>query len=237
MSCSARISWRFSLYLRRPRPTNPCAAPHGSCVAHAQWDGQRPLVNAHAFDALLASHEQIWTRPDAEPTGVSPASLDANRRTKRSPHLHFFMAWRHGNLAKSQSKSRQYTRIGHGWPLISQSILRHGTLWCGVGQLCCDRQGPVSGITCLTPTDGTCPRGCKQCVCANPDTPIATPTGSRSISELRVGDLVYSVDKNQIVPVPIAAVKMRPARSHVVPQILLDNGQVGRSAHRQQASR
>jgi len=101
-----------------------------------------------------------------------------------------------------------------------------GTLWCGVGQLCCDVQGPLSGIACLTPTDGTCPRGCKQCVCANPDTPIATPTGARSISELRVGDLVYSVDKNQIVPVPIAAVKMRPARSHIAPQILLDNGQV-----------
>ena len=87
-------------------------------------------------------------------------------------------------------------------------------------------QGPQSGITCLTPTDGTCPRGCKQCVCANPDTPIATPTGPRSISELRIGDLVYSVDKSQVVPVPIAAVKMRPARSHIVPQILLDNGQV-----------
>jgi hypothetical protein len=65
-----------------------------------------------------------------------------------------------------------------------------------------------------------------MCVCANPDTPIATPGGTRNISELHVGDLVYSVDHDQVVPVPIAAVRQRPAPSHVVPQLLLDNGQV-----------
>jgi hypothetical protein len=103
-----------------------------------------------------------------------------------------------------------------------------GRTWCSVGQLCCEEQGPVIVATpvCLTTTDGTCPRGCKLCVCANPDTPIATPGGTRNISELHVGDLVYSVDHDQVVPVPIAAVKQRPASSHVVPQLLLDNGQV-----------
>ncbi len=65
-----------------------------------------------------------------------------------------------------------------------------------------------------------------MCVCANPDTLIATPEGERKISELKIGDWVYSVDHDQVVPVPLAAVKQRPARSHVVPQILLDNGQV-----------
>ena len=59
-----------------------------------------------------------------------------------------------------------------------------------------------------------------------PHTTIATPAGARKISELRVGDWVYSVDHDQVVPVPIAAVKQRPARSHVVPQVLLENGRV-----------
>ena len=103
-----------------------------------------------------------------------------------------------------------------------------GQNWCSVGQLCCQQQGPVvlAQPMCLTIADGTCPRGCKMCVCANPDTPIATPGGTRNISELHVGDLVYSVDHDQVVPVPIAAVRQRPAPSHVVPQLLLDNGQV-----------
>ncbi len=103
-----------------------------------------------------------------------------------------------------------------------------GQTWCSVGQLCCEEQGPVvaAGPVCLTTADGTCPRGCKMCVCANPDTLIATPRGERKISELKIGDWVYSVDHDQVVPVPLAAVKQRPARSHVVPQILLDNGQM-----------
>ena len=101
-----------------------------------------------------------------------------------------------------------------------------GQSWCAPGQLCCDIQGPLSGTGCLTPADGTCPRGCKQCVCANPDTPIATPDGSRAISELNVGDLVYSVDHDRVVAVPIIAVKRRRAQSHIVPQIMLENGQV-----------
>ena len=103
-----------------------------------------------------------------------------------------------------------------------------GKTWCSLGQLCCEEQGPVVAATpmCLTIADGTCPRGCKMCVCASPDTPIATPSGARRISELHVGDLVYSVDHDQVVPVPIAAVKQRPASSHVVPQLLLDNGQI-----------
>ena len=102
-----------------------------------------------------------------------------------------------------------------------------GQVWCAVGQICCEVQGPVArGPACLAPADGTCPRGCTLCKCAEPDTTIATPAGPRKISELGVGDWVYSVNHDQVVPVPIAAVKKRPARSHVVPQVLLENGQV-----------
>ena len=103
-----------------------------------------------------------------------------------------------------------------------------GAAWCASGQLCCMVSGPVvSDVpSCLNPVDGTCPRGCKLCVCANPNTPIDTPNGSRKISELNLGDLIYSVDHDQVVAVPIIDIKRRPALGHVVPQIALSNGQI-----------
>jgi hypothetical protein len=47
---------------------------------------------------------------------------------------------------------------------------------------------------------------CKR-VCASPDTPIATPLGERPIAELRPGDVVYSVDHDAIVAVPLTRVR------------------------------
>ena len=67
---------------------------------------------------------------------------------------------------------------------------------------------------------GGCP------MCAAPDTPIATPTGERPIAELRVGDLVYSVDDGAIVAVPIALVGSVPVSAHHVLRITLDDGAV-----------
>jgi hypothetical protein len=62
--------------------------------------------------------------------------------------------------------------------------------------------GPKTGC-CACGADGTCAYPCK---CAAPDTPVATPTGERAIASLRPGDLVYSVDHAQVVPVPILTV-------------------------------
>src|SRR6478736_841743 len=75
---------------------------------------------------------------------------------------------------------------------------------CNEGELCCTVSlGPVR-TACFTATDkGTCPTGCAQCVCTAPNTPIATPSGDRPISELKVGDLVYSVHHGKIVAVPL----------------------------------
>ena len=75
---------------------------------------------------------------------------------------------------------------------------------CAAGDICCDVPGPVvTGVACTKPTaEGSCPLGCKTCVCTSPDTPIATPSGERAIAELRVGDLVYSVDHGATVAVP-----------------------------------
>jgi hypothetical protein len=40
-----------------------------------------------------------------------------------------------------------------------------------------------------------------------------------------MGDLVFSVDHQQVVPVPVAAVAQRPVRNHVVRRVTLSNGE------------
>jgi ribosomal protein S8E len=65
-----------------------------------------------------------------------------------------------------------------------------------------------------------------MCVCASPDTPIATPDGDRAIASLRVGDRVLSVDHGRIVDVPILEVHQRPAKNHHVVRVELTSGAV-----------
>jgi hypothetical protein len=66
----------------------------------------------------------------------------------------------------------------------------------------------------------SCPR------CAAPDTPIATPAGERPIAELRVGDLVYSVDRAAIRVVPVVRVGSTPVSGHHVMRLVLADGVV-----------
>jgi hypothetical protein len=73
---------------------------------------------------------------------------------------------------------------------------------------------------------GTCPGGCTGCVCASPDTPIATPQGDRPIADLEVGDLVYSVEHDAIVAVPIVRTNRAPVHDHHVVRVALANGVV-----------
>jgi hypothetical protein len=64
-----------------------------------------------------------------------------------------------------------------------------------------------------------------DCACAAPDTPIATPTGERSIAELAEGDLVYTVDQGAIVVLPIVFARRHPAPpGHEVLRVELDDG-------------
>jgi hypothetical protein len=94
-------------------------------------------------------------------------------------------------------------------------------------KLCCDVPGPVAtGLTCVTPINGTCPPGCKDCKCNAPDTAIATPSGERAIAELRTGDLVYSVHADGIVAVPITLTQQVTAPGHRVVELELANGRV-----------
>jgi Hint domain-containing protein len=67
---------------------------------------------------------------------------------------------------------------------------------------------------------GACP------ICASPDTPIATPDGDRPIASLRVGDLVYSVDHEAIVAVPLVLVGRTPVAAHHVMRVVLADGAV-----------
>jgi hypothetical protein len=100
-----------------------------------------------------------------------------------------------------------------------------GNAFCDDTSLCCEvQQGPAIGPTCYAPVNGTCPMGCPTCVCASPDTPIATPSGPRPIASLRAGDRVYSVNAGRIVDVPIQRTRRITAHAHVVMHVELASG-------------
>jgi hypothetical protein len=99
---------------------------------------------------------------------------------------------------------------------------------CTAGQLCCDVNAGASRIACTAATaKGTCPTGCAQCKCTAPSTPIATPSGERAISELKVGDLVYSVHHGQLKAVPILLTnRVSVTGSHHMVEVRLSTGSV-----------
>lgn len=107
-----------------------------------------------------------------------------------------------------------------------------GDTCCASNEICCHFSSglPIPGpnIGCVNPLDsgGTCPLGCPSCICASPDTPIATPNGDSAIASLRVGDPVFSVDHGQVVVVPIAEVRTRAAANHYVVRVELARGAV-----------
>lgn len=99
-----------------------------------------------------------------------------------------------------------------------------GAVCCDVGKICCVVNHGPSVMECH---DGPgCPPGCPQCVCAAPDTPIATPSGERAIAELRPGDLVFSWHRGALQAVPIARVHREPVRDHQVVRVRFESGRV-----------
>jgi hypothetical protein len=100
---------------------------------------------------------------------------------------------------------------------------------------------PQAGASCNTP-GLDCSRDCElivRCdagvwqwirgacpICAAPDTPIATPSGDRPLATLAIGDLVYSVDHDAIVAVPLLLVGRTPVASHRVMRVVLTGGAV-----------
>jgi hypothetical protein len=93
------------------------------------------------------------------------------------------------------------------------------TCTCSDGTQCVAASGPTASGQCRG-DDGTC----FACRCAAPDTAIATPSGERPIADLRPGDLVYSVDGEEIRAVPIVRINRTPVANHRVRQVTFDNG-------------
>jgi hypothetical protein len=80
-------------------------------------------------------------------------------------------------------------------------------------------------LRCFEPVNGTCPVGCLDCNCAAPTTPVGTPVGDRPIADLKVGDLVYSIDRGSLAVVPIKRVHRQPVTgSHRVVELKLAHG-------------
>lgn len=90
---------------------------------------------------------------------------------------------------------------------------------CLMNSDCVLASGPIGNGICRS-SDATC----YQCKCASPDTPIATASGDRAIRDLRVGDLVYSVDHDATVLVPIRQVNRTPVSHHRVLRVEFGNG-------------
>jgi hypothetical protein len=96
---------------------------------------------------------------------------------------------------------------------------------CTGAQICCTVNMGPSVTACFDPVNGTCPTGCAACQCAAQGTPIATPAGDRAIADLKVGDLVYSVDHGALAVVPIKLVHREPVTSrHRVVELKLAHG-------------
>lgn len=61
-------------------------------------------------------------------------------------------------------------------------------------------------------------------ICASPDTLIATPNGELPIATLHEGDLVYSVEGEAVLTVPVLRAASTPVVGHQVLHIVLDDG-------------
>ena len=86
----------------------------------------------------------------------------------------------------------------------SVAVVCDGGIWCW------------NSRSCVPGTGG---------VCAAPSTPIATPTGERAIADIKVGDIVYSIDGNSVRPVPVVRVRRQIVRNHRVVRITTTDGQ------------
>jgi hypothetical protein len=99
---------------------------------------------------------------------------------------------------------------------------------CSQGLACgCFTKDPCGGCTvCESVTTDSIQCGNCMCVCAAPWTPIATPAGPQRIADLRVGDLVYTVDHGELAVAPLARVGHRAVANHAVVRVTLSSGQV-----------
>lgn len=102
-------------------------------------------------------------------------------------------------------------------------------------QVCCAGPGHIQHHRPITVETGKTLtvdlRACLRCICASPDTPIATPEGDIPMHALAVGELVYSIDAGRIAAVPIAATNKVPVQDHHVVRLRLSTGAVLEISH------
>ena len=97
-----------------------------------------------------------------------------------------------------------------------------GSIYCCSSSVCFLSNTPTcpgGGTTTSTTSSG-------YGMCNSPDTPIATPSGERRIADLRVGDLVYSVERDGVVAVPVLRATRTAVWNHHVVRIQLATGRV-----------
>ncbi len=137
-----------------------------------------------------------------------------------------------------------FTRPCNGQPIGSPVMTCDNPAGTGPDAAPCPSYIPNLGSACDTPNLACPPSACYQriavctnglwewrystsgwCpVCASPDTPIATPDGDRRIADLQAGDLVYTVEGNAIVAVPILRTNRTPVANHHVIRVKLADG-------------
>lgn len=127
---------------------------------------------------------------------------------------------------------------GSEWPVCG--IIDPPEWACTTPDRACPNPLPNAGDTCedelqcgldcelpISCQDGVWQWGQNGCpICAAPNTPIATPSGDRPIASLAVGDVVYSVEDQAIVAVPIVRVGSTPVVRHHVVRVRLGDGSV-----------
>jgi hypothetical protein len=127
------------------------------------------------------------------------------------------------NWCCSSALSRCY-----GWSTTCPATGGAGSSSGGSG----GRSGSGSSSGAVDAGRGGVGRGGSGGRCASPDTPIATPDGDRPIADIRVGDIVYSVDHDAVRPVVVLRVgKVLVAHHHVVHVRLTDGRTVDMSPH------
>ena len=123
------------------------------------------------------------------------------------------------NLADAVAECVSGICLGRAPEHVGECLEGEFCIDAGMGGECVEAGGPIDAGRCRT-AGGLC----VDCDCASPDTPVATPDGERPIAELAVGDLVYSVDAQGIVAVPVARAWKRAVRGHEVVEVQLESG-------------
>lgn len=99
-----------------------------------------------------------------------------------------------------------------------------------LGTACNEPEGTVCAYTCsnrIGCNGGAWERLEEQCPqCAAPNTLIDTPHGARAISDLKVGDTVYSLRSGQRVAVIVLETAQAPQKNHYVAEIVLASGAI-----------